>query len=229
MRALPLTFAAAVAAFACAFPLHAQNSTNPNANEGVGTFPIPVPGAASDVWRQEADGSVVHVQSGLACPATFPGVTLWHVFIYPSPARRGMDVGCDYGRAPSSNTGEWETKLTIYAVRTEQGTTLENAFERYRDEVHTVYPEARTTGPAIAARPDESGAVALPEFRSEADDITFNGHPFHSELVVAIVSGWVVEVRSTYPPPSPDAGASPDAGNSLGALIQAASSIGRSI
>jgi hypothetical protein len=148
-----------------------------------------VPGSEG-VFSVQSDGSIRHAQSGLVCPAEYPNVQFYHVFVY---ARDGSDVGCDYRRADDKG-GAW-SKLTIFATKAAPGTNLDQAFARYHNEVLQSSPGAKSQGPAI--RDQSSAPSLLPEIRSEEFE-PLNGATYTSQLFVAIVSGWIVEVRATF-------------------------------
>ena len=78
-------------------------------------------------------------------------------------------------------------------------------------------------GPVFDAGPE------LPAFQSEADTLTFHETRSRSELVVALISGWIIEIRSTYPEDEPATQARADNANTRAALAQAAKTVGRDI
>ena len=201
------------------------NALAPDAAPRAGGPNEPVVGPQdADVWTRDADGTIHHQQSGLACPAKIGDVSLRVGTVFPSPLGRGMDVGCDYGRGGYGAVGRAaDAKLTIFAVKLSPGVTLESAFDRYRWEMHHTFPDTSHSGP-LAVPAQAEGAAPLPELRSEGDDITIDGKPYRTEVVVAIISNWVVEIRSTYP-----ADNTSDAQGAMAALAQAASSMARSI
>src|SRR5687768_13583077 len=67
---------------------------------------------AEGIFTVQPNGNILHIQSGLLCPAQFPHVTFWHAQIYASSQGQGTDVGCDYGRF--DNQGRAVSKLTIF-------------------------------------------------------------------------------------------------------------------
>jgi hypothetical protein len=183
----------------------------------------------ADVWKSEPDGAIRHVQSGLLCPPKIGKVTLWSGDVFPSVGRGG-DVGCDYGRGPEGNA---DAKLTIFAVRAPREMTLDTAFEKYRDEMHQSYPEGTNARAAI-----EPGAITtsdarapVPEVRSEGISVTLHERAYRTEVAVMLISGWIIEIRSTYP--TEFSGADTDIGvdviNLSAAVLQAAASVGGAI
>jgi hypothetical protein len=152
---------------------------------------------ADGVFVVQDDGKIRHVQSGLICRAKYPNVSFWHAFVYPSNAGQGTDVGCDYGRNDSD--GKAVSKLSIFATRAAEGMTLDQAFARYRNEVVQVTPNAISHGEAIVAE-DKNPAKpsTFPEFRSEEFGLVLDGRPYTSQLLVLILDGWVIEIRSTF-------------------------------
>jgi len=158
-----------------------------------GTFrKTSVPG----VFSAQPDGSVLHIQSGFVCPAAFPNASLSNLQSFPSDAGVGTDVGCDYARAGAAS-GKIEAKFTIFLVKAREGATLEKVFDNYLSEMHGAHQPEKVGGDVI--RISGEAASKYPPMKSEEDDITLNGRKYKDELVVGIVNGWVVELRSTYP------------------------------
>ena len=154
------------------------------------------PGAAG-VFEAQADGSVRHIQSGFVCPPTLPNVNFWNLQIIPSPLGLGTDVGCDYGRVRGGQVANGaESKLTIYIVKAEPGVTLEDAFRRYQMEMFGANPSARSSGGVIHLQGSTDG---LPGVRSEGAAMAIGNRPYMTELVVSLIAGWIIEIRSTYP------------------------------
>lgn len=149
------------------------------------------------VFEAQADGSVRHLQSGFVCPARLPNVNFWGLQVIPSPLGPGTDVGCDYGRVAGGQLANGaESKLTIYIVRAEARMTLDDAFKRYQMEMFGANPSARSTGEVIHLRGSTEG---LPGLRSEGAAFVIGNRPYVSELVVSLIRGWIIEIRSTYP------------------------------
>lgn len=150
--------------------------------------------AANGVFAVGSDGAIRHIQSGMLCPADLQNVHFAAPLIYAtSPV--GLDVGCDYGRG-SFGRG-FVSKLTIFAVKAPEGMTLDSAFEKYEQEVASTYPGATKT-PAALQIGDGAGNTST-NYRAIGYSITLNDKVAHSELIVGIFSGWILEVRATYP------------------------------
>jgi hypothetical protein len=147
------------------------------------------PGALS-VFKAQADGQILHVQSGFRCPAATTSMNFWHAEVF-APA--GTDVGCDYGRADA--TGRAVAKLTLFLVKAGEK-SLDQVFEGYKGEAMQAMPALTYKGPALAAQ----GASASPygEFRSAEFTGRYNGVPTDSQLLVAIRRGWILELRVTF-------------------------------
>lgn len=148
---------------------------------------------ADGIFAVQDDGTIKHLQSGLLCPASFPNVRFFHAMVFPAPGK-GHDVGCDYGRA--NERGGANAKLTIFAVKAAEGTTLDAAFAGYQREVVQSYQNVRAQGPVLTVTENESQTPL--DFRSEGYLVTLNQRDYSSELIVAISAGWIIEVRSTY-------------------------------
>jgi hypothetical protein len=152
---------------------------------------------AEGVFVVQDDGRIRHVQSGLICRAKYPNVSFWHAFVYPSSAGLGTDVGCDYGRYGSD--GKAVSKLSIFATKTHEGMTLDQAFARYRNEVVQSTPDAVSHGDAVGIENKDSGqSSGLPEIRSEVFSEVLDGRPFVSQLLVTMHGGWIIEIRTTF-------------------------------
>jgi len=149
------------------------------------------------VFEAQADGTVRHLQSGFICPARLPNVNLWNLQVIPSPLGPGTDVGCDYGRvAGGQATNGAEAKLTIYLVKAQAGMTLDDAFKRYQMEMFGANPSASSTGDVIRFQGSTEG---LPGVRSEGATMAIGNRPYKTELIVSLIRGWIIEIRSTYP------------------------------
>lgn len=149
---------------------------------------------ADGIFAVQPNGDIRHIQSGLMCPARYPNVRFAEAQIYKSDLGAGTDVGCDYRR--DDRNGLLISKLTIFAVKAAEGTTLDQAFAKYRGEVFQDEPDAVSEGVAVE---DKGGSkTSAPKFRSEEFAEVQNGRKFTSQLFVAVRAGWIVEIRSTF-------------------------------
>ena len=187
---------------------------------------------AADVFFVRDDGKIYHIQSGLDCPAEFPNVEFRHAQIYPSALGVGMDVGCDYGRS-DANRGTI-SKLTIFATKAAENTSLDQAFTQYQADIRKTFPDVHPTGPALVMEQKGNAKLPFPDFRSEAYDLTIDGAPYHSELIVSVQGGWIIEIRTTYSTqisadatPDEMGRAVMDAGGSSLAFLAASGSVGK--
>jgi hypothetical protein len=176
--------------------LQACSSSQPGgpgvlAYQGDGTFrKTAVPG----VFSTQPDKSILHIQSGFVCPAAYPNATLYNLQSFPSAAGLGTDVGCDYAGGAS---GKIEAKFTIFLVKAREGATLDQEFDRYLSEMRGARPEkVNETAFHLVGEVTTSKS---PPARLEYEEITQNGRKYRDELIVGIVNGWVIELRSTYP------------------------------
>lgn len=152
----------------------------------------PQAGAAFTVER---DGSIRHLPSGADCPADFPNVHLADVQVFSS-ATIGTDVGCDYARVDGQ--GRVVSKLTIFLVKQVAGANLDSVFAGYEQEVRRAHPEA-TEVPAALHITDQSTGKDNADYRAAGYTVVQDQKMYHSELIVSLFEGWVVEVRATYP------------------------------
>lgn len=146
------------------------------------------------VFEVQEDGQIKHLQSGLICPAEYPNAELYNFLVYTSAAGKGLDVGCDYRRP--DKLGGASAKFTVYATKASPTTTLDSAFDGYRKEIAEGNKNVRAQGPSL--RMSGSPPPDFPEFRSEEYLLTWNDRDYTSQLIVTIVSGWVIEVRATF-------------------------------
>jgi hypothetical protein len=149
------------------------------------------PGALG-VFKAEADGRVVHVQSGFHCPAALASMSLWHAEVF---AANGSDVGCDYGRADA--TGNGVAKLTLFLVKADKR-SLDQVFEGYRADAAKAMPTLSYKGPALTVEGGAPGGPPFGEFRSAEFVGQLRGVPTDSQVLVAIRRGWILELRLTY-------------------------------
>jgi hypothetical protein len=147
---------------------------------------------ALGVFTAQADGRVLHVQSGFRCPAAMPSMNFWHAEVF---ARAGTDVGCDYGRADA--TGRGVAKLTLFLVKAGDK-SLDQVFEGYKAEAMQAMPTLGLKGPALTVQGASPAESPYGEFRSAEFTGRFNGVPTDSQLLVAIRRGWILELRLTY-------------------------------
>jgi len=148
---------------------------------------------SSGIFVVQDDGSVRHQQSGLVCPVDFPNVHFAQIQIYRPD---GTDIGCDYARVIAD--GSAVSKLTIFSAKAPDGATLDSVFVRYKDEIVRVHPDAVEENPSSLSITDSTGDKRT-DYRSAGYSITIEGKHFHSELIVGLVKGWMIEVRATYP------------------------------
>ena len=172
---------------------------------------------AEGIFATTEDWSLKHVQSGLVCPLTFPNASLVRLYIY---APDGTDVGCDYARPA---TGKAVSKLTVFAVRTLEGETLDSIFAKYKGEVEGSMPSAKSRGPAIHfdgnnAKTKEMASIV----RSEEYEVSMGGSNHISDLIVALVGDWAIEIRATF---SATANNAVDLGGPALAMVQAIDSV----
>ncbi len=218
---LPATLLLALALTA---PAQAEDKPSPAEAAKLRADNLAIAAADKDtdgVFRVQDDGTIKHAQSGIVCPAGYPNVSLYHLFVYDGG--KGLDVGCDYRRA--DDKGGANAKLTIFAVKEGGGMTLDSAFAQFRNEVVQTSADLRPQGPALTVR-DEGGST-FPPFRSEEFLIRLNDRDYTSDLIVAESRGWIVEIRATFTGlPSVVAGAAEaDAADSVADRVMTSSAL----
>jgi len=150
---------------------------------------------AAGVFKVEANGDIRHAQSGLRCPAAFPAAAFLRAEIF-SPAGKGTDVGCDYGRLGPN--GRAASELTILTTKSDTA-TLDDAFALDQMGVVKRMPQAKLLGPALTVSgAGKSEDPTFGAFRSAEYGVRLDGGRYISDLIVAVRHGWVIEIRATY-------------------------------
>ena len=145
-----------------------------------------------------AGEDVIHVQSGLDCPAHVGNAFLAQVSDFDADQDRGAEVGCEYGRRATSDANDFVARHTIYAVKLPDGGTLDGAFAQSRQEMYAVATQGvHSNGPSLIMT---GGPDGFPEFRSEEILYRKGAQVWKTELIVALLNGWIVEMRSTRAP-----------------------------
>lgn len=147
------------------------------------------------VFVVQDDGSIRHVPSGTICPANFQNVHFAHADIFSSVAGAGTDVGCDYAR--NNPAGSAVSKLTIFITKAPDGMTLDAAFARYNREIQAAYPGAVPMPQSLRIGDKKTGQYAT-DYRAAGYTVSIDGQNYHSELIVGLWNGWMLEVRATY-------------------------------
>jgi hypothetical protein len=182
---------------------------------------------AKNVWQVQPDGGLRHWQSGLMCPASFPGLTLTKIIVRSPPERLGADVGCEYTRGSGLVFGGGlQADMTIYLTKMTTPTTLQAVFNQFETELHSgIFKDAKFAMPQVLT-PQINGQPAPPNV-AEKGFIDLNGTHFRTELIVGVVNGWVMQIRATFPanPQTDDAATPTDSPASLEAWQQCLSTV----
>ena len=148
---------------------------------------------SSGIFVVQDDGSVRHRQSGLVCPADFQNVHFVQILIFVPD---GTDIGCDYARVIAD--GSAVSKLTIFSTKAPDGATLDSVFAHYKDEIVRAHPGVTEEKPTSLSITDSAGKQRT-DYQTAGYSITLGGKHFHSELIIGLFKGWMLEVRATYP------------------------------
>lgn len=132
------------------------------------------------IWREDDQGNIVHLQSGLACDARVGALGRMNVHVYkPS----GLDVSCNYIDAARNF-------ITIYLTRRE-GQSLKDDLAEAQRELVGMHPDVTERAPAAAS----AGGLAFETaFYSRDGGQTMEG------IWVGDVAGWTLEYRATWLP-----------------------------
>ena len=149
------------------------------------------------VFEVQENGDILHIQSGVRCPASFKNVGFRHVLIFSAP-HTGTDIGCDYGR--TGPDGYSVSKLTIFATRTTE--SIDQVFAGVQQEIAESRPEARYIGPAVEMVSEDGDlddcSPIFGDFRSAEYEFELNGVRYLSDAILTIRSGWIIKVRATF-------------------------------
>jgi hypothetical protein len=137
-----------------------------------------------EVFRVDAAGTIIHIQSGMACPRGNELLMLDRLMVTPG-VPVGDDAGCDY-RTPSGKT-------TIFATR-RGAWTLERYAAGTFAAIRKVHPDARPIGGQISLLYPE---ISKPIRESFA--ITQNNTASITSAWIAQEGDWLILVRATYP------------------------------
>jgi hypothetical protein len=140
----------------------------------------PPQGAATPpawVFQIGADGSAIHQQSLLQCPASLDGYTRDDLRVYDGI---GFDVSCNY-RGPQSD-------VTIYLTR-RPAAMLQAAFDGSKQQIVKRFPDAV---------PRDAGMALPPGLDWKAASFVSRGGVQFDDTLMANVSGWIYAVRATY-------------------------------
>jgi hypothetical protein len=132
------------------------------------------------VFDIDLDGSAIHLQSGLVCPAATQGWARNSTIQYDKP---GFDVSCGY-RSPGGS------EITIYVSR-RSPTTLNQAFENAKH----IIPKARPN-----TNPRDGTADAPRGFDWLKAGFEMQEGELWSDVFFAPLADWTFEVRVTYKP-----------------------------
>lgn len=136
----------------------------------------------NEIWRQDADNHLTHIQSGATCPATWSGLVRERTTIFRPD---GMDVGCNY-LSPNG-----PTVMTFYSF-TMPGPkeTLEEVLKQSAEPLKARQPTAKET-PFLA--PSQHG-----QYLAAAVAYTnVDGTKMRTSVLVAEVNGWYLKIRLT--------------------------------
>ena len=183
---------AAVVAAAAAFPAMAQESEGPTAD--ILRWALQDVEDASEVFVIEGE-HLVHVQTGMTCPAYFQNAFLVEAYVFDSERGRGMDVGCDYARRLAPGSNKTAAKHTLYAVKLPAGATFEEYFDAYNDSMRNTVPDDAQDGEQSLHFDDPPDG--FPRFDSAELFFTDGGRERQTEMLLAEIDGWLIKVRST--------------------------------
>lgn len=137
------------------------------------------------IFRLSGAHDIQHIQSGMLCnvPAGDGETRLIYLHTFPE-APRGDDVACDYAF--------FGGKLTVYATRN-SGPTAKAVVADTGRFIVDHYPGARRVRALV---PSGEG---VPVIEGAAYDVTMNGNPMRTKVLVARHGDWIIKIRATFP------------------------------
>lgn len=191
MRLKGMAIAAVVAAGG-ALPAMAQENEGPPAE--ILRWALQDVQDPTEVFRIEGE-HLVHVQTGMTCPAYFQNAFLVEAYVFDSEEGRGMDVGCDYARRLAPGSNKTAAKHTLYAVKLPVGATFADYFDAYNDSMRNTVPDdAQDGGQSLHFDDPPDG---FPRFDSAELFFTDGGRERQTEMLLAEMDGWLIKVRSS--------------------------------
>lgn len=164
-------------------------------NGGLEQREEPAPLKEDEIWRQDAEGNLTHIQSGAQCPARWGGYTRTRTSIFKPD---GTDVGCNYG-APDDRV------LTFYVYQSDL--TLADELDGTLETLKTRQPVSTE---AKFGSPPGSPAYVGRALAYEAAD----GRKMRTSVVLSDGGSWRLKIRLTC-----DAGIAVQAENAAGLAL----------
>jgi hypothetical protein len=159
----------------------AASNTAPPARAAQGEErPIP-----KSVFQKNADGSALHLQSQLHCPAASERFRLTAMMVFDG---YGLDVDCNYDDGRGS-------VITMY-VTLRQGATLQEHFDAATAAIKQRWPQVTPFSDTVPA-PSSSAWMSALYVKDDTND--------RSGVWVADFAGWTFKFRATYPAGKDDA------------------------
>lgn len=134
----------------------------------------------AEIWSQDPDRNLVHIQSGATCPAAWAGMLRTQASIFRED---GMDVGCNYNRADS------ETVMTFYVFALPDPYPLPELMSDTMESIKTRQPLAKET-PYSAVRNGQYEAMTLAYDNAD-------GSKMRTSLLMTKVGDWYLKIRLT--------------------------------
>lgn len=175
--ALSLGFCALTAAQA--FAATPPSSDTTTAEQPKAPEPQPL---YKSIWRQDEQGNIVHLQSGLACDMRAGALARLSVNVYRAS---GLDVSCNYIDAARNF-------VTLYLTRRE-GQSLADDMSEAQRELVAMHPDVTGHAP-VGAIPLATTPAFQTAFYSRDGGQTMEG------IWIGDLNGWTLEYRVTWLP-----------------------------
>lgn len=132
------------------------------------------------IWRQDPDGNLSHLQSGVTCPAVWGALKRTDAHVFRGD---GMDVGCNY----SSNSSP--TVMTFYAFTLPEATALSDLMQETMAAIKTRQPLAKDA-PYLSKGRGQYEAQTLAYDNAD-------GSKMRTSLLMTKVGDWFLKIRLT--------------------------------
>lgn len=139
------------------------------------------PLSEAEVWSKDPDDNLIHIQSGVTCPAVWAGMqrTLAQIF-----RDDGTDVGCNYGKRDSA------TVMTFYAFAAHgDPASVTDLANETMEAIKMRQPLAKET-PYLAKSNAQYEALTLAYENAD-------GSKMRTSLLLTKVGDWFLKIRLT--------------------------------
>lgn len=135
----------------------------------------------AEIWSQDPDGNLAHIQSGATCPAVWATMQRMQASVFRED---GMDVGYNYNR---SDTG---TVMTFYVFTMPGSGSLGELMDETMESLKTRQPVAKETPYLVPSQTRQYDARTLAYANAD-------GSKMRTSLLMTKVGDWFLKIRLT--------------------------------